>query len=47
MGRVVDTSDLEAVTFNVSEMKISESSDTLNEGEAAIPKFANIYQKVV
>ena len=45
MGRVVDTSDLEAVTFNVTEMKISESSDTLNEGEAAIPKFANIYQK--
>ena len=45
IGSAVETSKLETVSFHVAEMKISESSETLNEGEAAIPKFANIYQK--
>ena len=45
IGNAVDTSKLETVSFHVAEMKISESSETLNEGDAAIPKFANIYQK--
>ena len=43
---VVENSKLEVVNFKVSEMKISDSTEALNEaGEAAIPKFANIYQK--
>ena len=43
---VVENSKLEVVNFKVSEMKISDSNEALNEaGEAAIPKFANIYQK--
>ena len=45
ISSAVDTSKLDTVTFHVAEMKISESSETLNEGDAAIPKFANIYQK--
>ena len=48
LTNVVDSSNLESVSFAVAD-KNGDNSDTsndgLNEGEAAIPKFANIYQK--
>ena len=48
LTNVVDSSNLESVSFVVAD-KNDDNSDTsndgLNKGEAAIPKFANIYQK--
>ena len=39
IGNVIETSKVENVNFKVAEMKISDSTETLNEsGEAAIPK---------
>ena len=38
----VEASKVDTVSFTVTEMKISESTEGLSE---AVPKFANIYQK--
>ena len=49
LTNVIDSSNLETVSFAVADIKNGDNSDSstdgLNEGEAAIPKFANIYQK--